>query len=132
MLATGGTASISPTGDQGDYPNKGVFLVNAKKTGDQGPQQVDASQDEPQVGGNDDSDVQAAADRVEQAREQLRAAETCYRKLREQAAQKVQQVRGKTVGDVIDFLLATSKKHPVPCLFTAGLLGYLLGRLFRR
>ena len=39
---------------------------------------------------------------------------------------------GTTVGDVIDCSLRTAKRHPVAGLTIAALLGFWLGRLFRR
>jgi hypothetical protein len=78
------------------------------------------------------AEVEEAAACVQQAREQLRAAEAFYRELREKAGQKIEQARGKTVGDVMDTILNTTRKHPVPSLLAAGFLGFLLGRLFRR
>ena len=57
---------------------------------------------------------------------------TAAKAVREQAAEKVQQVRQKNVGDLIDLVVGTAKKYPTASLFTAGLFGYLLGRLFRR
>jgi hypothetical protein len=81
---------------------------------------------------DNDPEVRAAAASVEQAREQLRAAEACYRELREKAEEKFGQLRSKTVGDIIDSILLTTKKHPLPCILAAGALGFFLGRLLRR
>ena len=102
------------------------------ESGEPGSKPDDELPDDPQTDIDDQPEVQAAANLVEEARERLRAAEACYQKLREQAVEKVQQVRTKTVGDLIDYVLATARKRPLFSLFTAGLLGYLLGRLFRR
>jgi len=77
-------------------------------------------------------EVQAAAEDVEQAREKLNTAEACYRKLRDQATEKIERLQGRTLGDVVDFVVATTRKHPVVSLLTAGVMGYYLGRLFRR
>ena len=106
--------------------------MKKEKPGENGTKPDDPLPDEPQMDSGDRPELQAAADRVRQAREQLRAAEACYGQLREQAAEKMRQVRAKTVGDLIDTLLATAKKRPLASLLTAGLLGYFLGRLFRR
>ena len=81
---------------------------------------------------DNDSEVQAAATTVQRAREQLRAAEACYRELREKAEEKIGQVRCKKVGEIIDSIMLTTKKHPLPCIFAAGALGFFLGRLLRR
>lgn len=86
----------------------------------------------PQQVVEDDPNVHAAAKEVEQAREQLNVAERCYRKLRDQATEKIERLQGRTLGDVVDFVVATTRKHPVVSLMTAGVLGYYLGRLFRR
>lgn len=88
--------------------------------------------DQRQKGIENDPDVQAAADEVEQARDKLRAAEDCYRKLRDQAAEKIEQLQGSTLGDAFDFVVSTTKRHPVIGLLTAGVMGFYLGRLFRR
>ncbi len=106
--------------------------MNVEQSGERDPEQDSPISDGPAESINGHPDIQAAAGRVEQARAQLRAAEACYQKLRKHAEQKVEQARKQTVGDVIDFAVSTAKKHPVPSLLTAGLLGYLLGRLFRR
>ena len=82
--------------------------------------------------GDESPELRAAAEQVEQAREQLRVAQGYYRELRQRTEEQMQQLRGKTVGDVIDVVLDTAKKHPVPSLLAAGALGYFLGRLLRR
>ncbi len=48
-----------------------------------------------------------------------------------QAADKLKQVREKTVGDVIDCTLEAVRKHPGAGLTVAALLGFFLGRLLK-
>ncbi len=86
----------------------------------------------PQRAVEDDPKVQAAENDVEQARERLHAAETCYQRVRNQATEKIERLQGRTLGDVVDLVVATTRKHPVVSLMTAGVLGYYLGRIFRR
>ena len=81
---------------------------------------------------DDAPELRAAAAQVERAREQLHVAQGYYRELRQRTEEQVQQLRGKTVGDVIDVVLDTTKKHPVPSLLAAGALGYFLGRFLKR
>ena len=83
-------------------------------------------------GVDDRPEVRAAAETLGRAREQLRTAQEAYRELRQRAEEKAGQLRGKTVGELIDGVLQAVKKRPVPSLLVAGLLGYFLGRLFRR
>jgi hypothetical protein len=103
-----------------------------KKTKKEKGQEATAADGESTTSEGGAPEVQAAAAYVQHAREQLRAAEAFYHELREKAGQKIEQARGKTVGDIMDSILSTTKKHPVPSLLAAGLLGFLLGRLFRR
>ncbi len=106
--------------------------MNAENSAEKDATPAESRPDQSPAGGDHTPDLESAAYLVEQAREQLRAAEACYRKLRSEAARKAEQVRGKTVGDLVDLVLSTAKKYPTASLFTAGVIGYLLGRLFRR
>jgi hypothetical protein len=103
-----------------------------QKSNDDAEGKAAATGGESETFADDTSQVHEAAACVEQAREQLRAAEAFYRELCEKAGQQIERARGKTIGDVMDAILCTTKKHPVPCLLAAGFLGFLLGRLFRR
>lgn len=103
-----------------------------KKHEDKTEQDPNVTRDESGDAADGAREVHEAAACVEQARAQLRAAEAVYRQLREKAGEKIERVRGTSVGDVMDKVLCTTKKHPVPCLLAASFLGFLLGRLFRR
>jgi hypothetical protein len=106
--------------------------VDEKKNNEE-TDSIDGVAEKDLAGGvDDDPEVRAAAESVKQAREQLRAAEARYRQIQEQNSLEVEQVCCKTVGDVFDAILTTTKRHPGPCLLAAGALGYLLGRLLRR
>jgi hypothetical protein len=109
-----------------------MFVMAEKKIDDKMDQEADATRGEAGISADKAADVCEAAAYVEQAREQLRVAEAVYHQLREKAGEKIKQVRGTSVGDAMDTVLRTTKKHPVPCLLAAGFLGFLLGRLFRR
>ena len=81
-------------------------------------------------------EVQQAADAVCKAQTELEKAQQLYQELRSQATERLQHVREKTVGDLIDDTLETVRKHPGPGVVVAGLIGFFLGRwlggLFRR
>ncbi len=72
------------------------------------------------------------AEALRRARVELERAHAFYEHVRQQAAEHLQDVREKTVGDVLDGTLETVRRHPAASLTLAALLGYLLGRLFRR
>ncbi len=79
-----------------------------------------------------DPKVQAAADVVRQAREQLHKAESAYENVKQAADKQVERLRETTVGDLIDDSLEMVKKHPGLSVIGATALGFFLGRLFRR
>jgi molecular chaperone GrpE (heat shock protein) len=106
-----------------------VSEKKSKQTAEESPGVGDSSDP---AGIDDQPEVRAAAECVERAREQLRAAQQSYRDLRRQAEEKMETVRGKTVGELIDSFLQSVRKRPVLSLLISGFLGYFLGRLFRR
>jgi ElaB/YqjD/DUF883 family membrane-anchored ribosome-binding protein len=77
-------------------------------------------------------EVQAAEDAVRRAKDELKKAQELYVDVRRQATEQIRQVRGKTVGQLIDDVLKLVKKHPGPGVIIAALLGIFLGRIFRR
>lgn len=77
-------------------------------------------------------DLQLAREAVRRAKAKLRKAQNAYRDVREGAAERVKKVRESTVGDAIDGTLKLVRKHPGPSVIVAALLGFFLGRLFRR
>jgi ElaB/YqjD/DUF883 family membrane-anchored ribosome-binding protein len=76
--------------------------------------------------------VQKAAEAVRRAEAELEEAQQLYQKLRQQGTDRLKAVREKSVGDLIDGTLELVKKHPGPGVLMAALIGFFLGRLFRR
>ena len=76
--------------------------------------------------------VRKAADAVGRAKAELEKAQELYHKVRQEATAKLKNVREKTLGDLIDGTLEMVKKHPGPGLVIAAVVGFFLGRLFRR
>jgi ElaB/YqjD/DUF883 family membrane-anchored ribosome-binding protein len=72
------------------------------------------------------------AETLRRAKAELEKAHAFYEHVREQAADRIRDVRRKSVGDVLDGTLETVKRHPGASLTAAAVVGYLLGRLFRR
>ena len=77
-------------------------------------------------------DVDAAKSAVERAREELKKAEQLFEQARDAAAKRMQKVGEASVGDLVDATLQLVRKHPGASIVTAGIVGVLLGRLFRR
>jgi ElaB/YqjD/DUF883 family membrane-anchored ribosome-binding protein len=76
--------------------------------------------------------VRTAADALHRAKAELEKAQAFYEHVRQQAAERLQAVRRTSVGDVLDGTLETVKRHPGASLTIAALIGFYLGRLFRR
>jgi hypothetical protein len=72
------------------------------------------------------------AEAVRRAKAEMEKAHAFYEHVREQAAEHLKDVRKKNIGDLLDGTLDTVKRHPGVSLTLAAVLGYLLGRLFRR
>ncbi len=77
-------------------------------------------------------EVHLAAEAVRLAKMELEKAEKFYEDVRRQAADKIKAVRETTVGDIIDRMLVTAKRHPGPSLIISAALGFCLGRWFQR
>jgi hypothetical protein len=77
-------------------------------------------------------EIGMAAEAVRLAKEELEKAQAMYDRMRRQATEKIQAARDLSVGDAIDGTLNAVRRHPGIGLAAAGLLGYFLGRLFRR
>lgn len=77
-------------------------------------------------------EVAAAEEAVRRAEAELTKAKEAYARVRRQAAEQLKQVREKRLGDLMDDGLKLVKKHPVPSVALAALVGFWLGRLFRR
>ena len=76
--------------------------------------------------------VRKAAAAVEKAKAELRKAQELYHEVCTEATQKLKAAREKTVGEFIDGGLKLVKKYPGPGVILAALVGFFLGRLFRR
>ncbi|MEE8452882.1 MAG: hypothetical protein V3R99_13235 [Thermoguttaceae bacterium] len=76
--------------------------------------------------------VHSAADAVARAEAELKRAQETFQTVRREATERLRAVREKSVGDLIDGTLATVKKHPGPGVLVAIVIGFFLGRLFRR
>ncbi len=76
--------------------------------------------------------VRSAAGAVGRAEEELEKAKAAYEKIRGEAVDRVRDAREKTLGDLIDGTLNCVKKHPGPGVLFAVLIGFFLGRLFRK
>ena len=74
----------------------------------------------------------SAADALRRAKAELEKAQAFYEHVRQQTAERLNAVRETSVGDVLDCTLKTVKRHPGASLTLAALLGFMLGRLFRR
>lgn len=77
-------------------------------------------------------EVQAAADAVRRAKEQLHKAQEQYEALRHETSEGIKHLREQNVGDLAECTLELVRKHPGAGVAVAGLLGFFLGRLFRR
>ena len=78
------------------------------------------------------SEVCSAAEALKRAKTEFEKAQTYYEKVRQQAAERVKAVRETSVGDMIDGTLDGVRRHPGASLTLAAMLGFLIGRLFRR
>ncbi len=77
-------------------------------------------------------DVSAAEEALRMARDQLRKAEQAYEDVRAKAAEKIEEVKEKSVGEVIDDGRELVRKYPGISVAAAALAGFFLGRLFSR
>lgn len=90
----------------------------------------------PETGGEQSGDqsprARAAADAVQRAEAELQRAQELYHAVRQEAADRLKKVRETTLGDLVEGVLATVRKHPGPGVLAALLVGFFCGRLFRR
>ncbi len=77
-------------------------------------------------------EVKAAAEAVRRARQELERACETYKILREEATIQVRRLRESTVGDVIKGSLEMVRQHPATGVAVATMVGFFLGRVFRR
>jgi len=90
---------------------------------------VEAAADVP---AEESPEVKTAAAAVARAKDELKKAQQLYEKTRDEATEKLKKARSATLGDVIDGTLEMVKKHPGPGVIVAIVVGFFLGRLFRR
>ena len=81
---------------------------------------------------NEQPEVRSAADALRAAQEELRKAQARYHDVRQQAAQKVEEIRETTVGEVVDGALEVVRKYPGPSLLAALAFGFMLDRWLRK
>ncbi len=77
-------------------------------------------------------EVKAAADAIRRAQEELEKACATYTHLRKEATDQVRKLRESTVGDVVEGTLEVVRKNPALGVGLAAMVGFFLGRLFRR
>ena len=78
------------------------------------------------------SEACSPAEVLKRAKAEMEKAHAFYEHVRQQAAEHLKDVRETSIGDVLDGTLETVKRHPGASLTLAALLGFLLGRMFRR
>jgi ElaB/YqjD/DUF883 family membrane-anchored ribosome-binding protein len=77
-------------------------------------------------------DVCSAADALELAKAEFEKAQVFYENVRQQATDRLKSVREASVGDAIDGTLDAVRRHPGTSLTIAAMIGFFIGRLFRR
>jgi hypothetical protein len=82
--------------------------------------------------GESPRDVCSAAAALKRAKAELEKAQAFYEHVCRQTTERIKAVRETSVGDVLDGTLETVKRHPGAGLTLAAILGFMLGRLFRR
>ena len=102
-------------------------MAKAKRTGTTTRKKTAVKSSQP-----DSSEVHSAADAVRRAKLELEKAQKLYDDVREQAVERLEKVRETTVGDVMDATLEAVRKRPALGLSLAALVGFFLGRMFRR
>ena len=78
------------------------------------------------------SEIEAAEEGLRRAKEEFKKARQAYRQVRSHAVDQLKQVREMSLGDLVDQTLKQVRKHPGPGVLIAAILGFFLGRLFRR
>ena len=78
------------------------------------------------------AEIEAAEEGLRRAREELKRARQAYRQVRRQAVDQLKQAREMSLGELIGQTLKQVQKHPGPGVVVAAMIGFFLGRLFRR
>lgn len=74
----------------------------------------------------------SAAEALKRAKAELEKAQAFYEKVRHEAAERLETIRKTSVGEMLDGTLDAVRRRPGASLTVAALVGFLLGRLFRR
>ena len=108
----------------------------AKKKGTQASHPLEdgagESVDGPDDGADRSPEVTTAEEAVRRAEAELTKAKAAYARVRRQATEQLKRVREKRLGDLVDDTLKLVKRHPGPSVVLAAVVGFWLGRLFRR
>jgi ElaB/YqjD/DUF883 family membrane-anchored ribosome-binding protein len=87
-------------------------------------------------GGQKDEDraarVRAAKEKVRIAREALRRAKEDYSKMLDQGSDPLEQLRGVSLGEIVEDVLEWVREHPGAGVAAAAAAGFFLGGLLRR
>ena len=78
------------------------------------------------------SETCSAADALKRAKAEFEKAQALYENVRQQAAERLKSARETSVGDLIDGTLDAVRRRPGASLTIAAMVGFFLGRLFRR
>ena len=78
------------------------------------------------------AEIEAAEEGVRRAKEELKKARQAYQEIRKTAVDQLKQVREMSFGELVDDALRRVRQHPGPGVLIAALVGFFLGRLFRR
>jgi ElaB/YqjD/DUF883 family membrane-anchored ribosome-binding protein len=73
-----------------------------------------------------------AKDAIRRAEEELERARKWYKEVRRQATERIKEVRESGLGDITRGTIKLVRKYPGPSVIVAMVLGFFLGRLFRR
>ena len=77
-------------------------------------------------------ELDAAEAAVRRAKAELKKAEEVYHQIRREATDQLKRARESTVADLVDGTLKLVKRYPGPGVVVAAVIGFFLGRLFRR
>jgi ElaB/YqjD/DUF883 family membrane-anchored ribosome-binding protein len=89
-----------------------------------------ASETQPEAA--DGPSIHDAEEAVRRAKEELRKARLWYQQVRQQTTDRVKRLRESSCGDVARSTMKLVRRHPGPSVLVAVLIGFFLGRLFRR
>jgi ElaB/YqjD/DUF883 family membrane-anchored ribosome-binding protein len=76
--------------------------------------------------------TEKAAEAVQRAKLELERAEKFYEDIRRQAAEKIEEIRDRKIGDLLVCTLSAVKKRPGLCLIASATVGFYAGRLLQK